>query len=73
MKTNKPDGEKVFLNVCSAEQVCMHCTDCNTKIPSPPSVSDDQLTEALLTMNPAAYKVPMSVGPGHAEVDNSAF
>lgn len=72
IKTNKADDSKVFINLCFAEEVLL-CETCRSpgQIPSPPSISDDQLTEALLTMNSSLYRVPMSVGPGHAELDNS--
>jgi hypothetical protein len=42
------------------------------QIPSPPAVSDEDLTIALAMMDNSKYRIPMSVGPAHAETDNSA-
>eukprot|EP00048_Salpingoeca_helianthica_P017872 m.239436 g.239436 ORF g.239436 m.239436 type:complete len:239 (+) comp22547_c0_seq1:2-718(+) len=59
IKTLAEDGGKIFLNICHSD-----------KIPSPPSVSDEDLTIALASMDNTKYRVPMSVGPAHAETDN---
>ena len=59
----RPDGGKVFLNICGAHAV-----------PSPPEITDDELKERVeeaeeqnLTV---AYRVPISLGPPRLEKDN---
>lgn len=39
------------------------------KVPSPPEVSDEQLIEIVQSEDPMRFRVPMSLGEPHAEVD----
>lgn len=59
IKTSSREGGKIFMNVCHSD-----------KIPSPPALSDEDLTLAIASMDNSKYRVPMSVGPAHAETDN---
>ncbi|KAM9457102.1 PIH1 domain-containing protein 1 [Clarias gariepinus] len=56
-----PDKQKVFVNICQSADV-----------PPPPPVSHDALVELLESDDPTGYKVPMSLGEAHAEMDNSS-
>eukprot|EP00038_Savillea_parva_P014844 m.217697 g.217697 ORF g.217697 m.217697 type:complete len:339 (-) comp29241_c0_seq1:87-1103(-) len=60
LKTEASTGEKVFVNVCRSEHV-----------PAPPSVSDVEMAHALATGDNSTYRIPMSVGEPHAELDTS--
>jgi len=60
-----PEGaEKVFLNICYSE-----------KLPDPPDISEEKLVEILQVTEDAegaeGFRVPMSLGEPHAELDKS--
>ncbi|XP_060758356.1 PIH1 domain-containing protein 1 isoform X3 [Neoarius graeffei] len=55
------DKQKVFVNICQSADV-----------PPPPPISHDALLELLDSDDPAGYKVPMSLGEAHTEMDNSS-
>jgi len=60
-----PEGaEKVFLNICYSE-----------KLPDPPDISEEKLVEILQVTEEAegaeGFRVPMSLGEPHAELDKS--
>lgn len=59
MKLKNSKDEKVFINVCTSE-----------KIPAPKEVSDKELTEILQSVDATQYRVPMSLGEPHVELDN---
>lgn len=59
MKLRNSKDEKVFINVCTSE-----------KIPAPKEVSDEELVEILQSVDPTQYRVPMSLGEPHVELDN---
>lgn len=50
--------EKVFINVCHSEL-----------IPDPPQLSDHELAHAIATWDNSKYRIPMSIGEPHAELD----
>lgn len=54
------DKKKVFLNICQSQAV-----------PPPPHLSQEALVELLESEDPTSYRVPMSLGEPHTEVDNS--
>ncbi|XP_053475526.1 PIH1 domain-containing protein 1 isoform X1 [Ictalurus furcatus] len=56
-----PDQQKVFVNICQSADV-----------PPPPPISHDALVELFESDDPTVYKVPMSLGEAHAEMDNSS-
>lgn len=56
-----PDKEKVFVNICQSPAV-----------PPPPHLSKEELLELLQSEDPTAYRVPMSLGEPHTELDNSS-
>lgn len=60
LKTDAKGGEKVFINLCRSEH-----------IPPPPSVSDIEMAHALATGDNSTYRIPMSVGEPHAELDTA--
>eukprot|EP00041_Stephanoeca_diplocostata_P013601 m.238847 g.238847 ORF g.238847 m.238847 type:complete len:324 (-) comp19401_c0_seq2:103-1074(-) len=60
LKTEAENGDKVFINICRSD-----------KIPSPPAVSDEVLALAVATGDNSKYRIPMSVGDPHAEVDTA--
>ena len=59
MKLRNCQNEKVFINICTSD-----------KVPVPKDVSDQELAEILQSVDPRQYRVPMSLGEPHAEVDN---
>lgn len=59
IKTKSADGKtKIFLNMCTADH-----------IPSPKDISDQELIALLDSEDPSRFRVPMSLGEPHAEVD----
>lgn len=58
---SESDKEKVFVNICQSNSV-----------PPPPELSRDELVELLQSEDPSGYRVPMSLGEPHTEVDNSS-
>lgn len=60
-KVNTENGEKkVFVNICTSEHV-----------PNPREVSEKELAEILDSEDPLRYRVPLSLGEPHAELDKS--
>ena len=59
-KTRTNDGEKVFINVCTSETM-----------PAPKDISEEELAEILNSEDAMKYRVPLSLGEPHAEVDKS--
>nr|XP_046271536.1 PIH1 domain-containing protein 1 isoform X2 [Scatophagus argus]XP_046271537.1 PIH1 domain-containing protein 1 isoform X2 [Scatophagus argus] len=53
--------QKVFINICQSNSV-----------PPPPELSRDELVELLQSEDPSGYRVPMSLGEPHTEMDNSS-
>ncbi|XP_048765191.1 PIH1 domain-containing protein 1-like [Ostrea edulis] len=60
LKTKKENGEKVFINVCHAENV-----------PQPRDITEEDLLKLLESDDPFGFRVPMSIGEPHAEIDKS--
>lgn len=60
LKTKSTKGEKVFINICMADNV-----------PAPRDLSDEELVKVLESEDPSGYRVPMSIGEPHAEIDKS--
>lgn len=59
---SEPSKEKVFVNICQSNSV-----------PQPPELSRDELVELLQSEDPSGYRVPMSLGEPHTEMDNSTY
>lgn len=59
---SEPAKEKVFINICRSNLV-----------PPPPELSKDELVQLLQSEDPSGYRVPMSLGEPHTEVDNSMY
>lgn len=59
IKLRSSKDEKVFINVCTSD-----------KIPAPKEVSDQELVDILQSVDPTQYRVPMSLGEPHVELDN---
>uniref|UniRef100_H2MQK5 PIH1 domain-containing protein 1 n=1 Tax=Oryzias latipes TaxID=8090 RepID=H2MQK5_ORYLA len=57
----EPGKEKVFINICQSSSV-----------PPPPELSREELVDLLQSEDPSGYRVPMSLGEPHTEVDNSS-
>lgn len=57
----EPSKQKVFINICQSNSV-----------PPPPPLSRDDLVELLQSEDPSGYRVPMSLGEPHTEIDNSS-
>lgn len=59
-----PGAEKVFLNICFSE-----------KLPDPPDITEEKLVELIQVTEDAegaeGFRVPMSLGEPHAELDKS--
>ncbi|XP_062918589.1 PIH1 domain-containing protein 1 isoform X2 [Mobula hypostoma] len=60
VKTKTRSSEKIFINVCKSDE-----------IPPPPDLSEEDLVTLLESEDPSGYRIPMSLGEPHAEVDNS--
>uniref|UniRef100_A0A9L0RF23 PIH1 domain-containing protein 1 n=1 Tax=Equus caballus TaxID=9796 RepID=A0A9L0RF23_HORSE len=60
VKTNSSEG-KVFINICHSPS-----------IPPPADVTEDELLQ-MLEEDQAGFRIPMSLGEPHAELDNSDF
>ncbi|MED6252295.1 PIH1 domain-containing protein 1 [Ataeniobius toweri] len=61
VKTSSETGnEKVFINICQSNSV-----------PPPPELTREELVQLLQSEDPSGYRVPMSLGEPHTEVDNS--
>ncbi|XP_042361697.1 PIH1 domain-containing protein 1 [Plectropomus leopardus] len=58
---SEPDKQKVFVNICQSNSV-----------PLPPELSREELLELLQSEDPSGYRVPMSLGEPHTEVDNNS-
>ncbi|XP_054615404.1 PIH1 domain-containing protein 1 [Dunckerocampus dactyliophorus] len=62
VKTTSETGkQKVFVNICQSNSV-----------PPPPELSREELVELLQSEDPSGYRVPMSLGEPHTEVDNNS-
>nr|XP_020648458.1 PIH1 domain-containing protein 1 isoform X2 [Pogona vitticeps]XP_020648459.1 PIH1 domain-containing protein 1 isoform X2 [Pogona vitticeps]XP_020648460.1 PIH1 domain-containing protein 1 isoform X2 [Pogona vitticeps] len=60
LKTHTVSGEKVFVNVCRSPH-----------IPPPPDLSNEELACLIESENASDFRIPMSLGEPHAEVDKS--
>ncbi|CAG5121803.1 unnamed protein product, partial [Candidula unifasciata] len=60
MKTRTDTGEKVFINICHSEDV-----------PEPKDLSDDELLKVLESEDPTQFRIPMSIGEPHVELDKT--
>nr|XP_061829329.1 PIH1 domain-containing protein 1-like [Nerophis lumbriciformis]XP_061829330.1 PIH1 domain-containing protein 1-like [Nerophis lumbriciformis] len=58
---SEKDKQKVFVNICQSNLV-----------PPPPELSKEELVELLQSEDPSGYRVPMSLGEPHPEVDNNS-
>ncbi|XP_071368537.1 PIH1 domain-containing protein 1 [Centroberyx affinis] len=58
---SQPDQQKIFVNVCQS-----------TSVPPPPELSKEALVELLQSEDPTGYRVPMSLGEPHTELDNNS-
>ncbi|XP_070779543.1 PIH1 domain-containing protein 1 [Enoplosus armatus] len=57
----QPGKQKVFVNICQSNSV-----------PPPPELSREELEELLQSDDPSGYRVPMSLGEPHTEMDNNS-
>ena len=55
-------SQKVFLNICQTDA-----------IPAPADITDCELTDILDSDEPSSFRIPMSLGEGHDEVDKCKF
>ncbi|XP_021354061.1 PIH1 domain-containing protein 1-like [Mizuhopecten yessoensis] len=60
LKTKDAEGKKAFINVCHADNV-----------PAPKDMTDDELLKLLDSEDPFGFRIPMSLGEPHAELDKS--
>ena len=60
VKTRTESGTKVFINICTSD-----------KIGQPPDINGDELQEIIQSEDVSRFRVPMSVGPPHGEMDKS--
>ncbi|XP_077354630.1 PIH1 domain-containing protein 1 isoform X1 [Festucalex cinctus] len=59
--TSEPGKQKVFVNICQSNVV-----------PPPPELSKEKLLDLLQLEDPSGYRVPMSLGEPHTELDNNS-
>ncbi|XP_066483412.1 PIH1 domain-containing protein 1 [Tiliqua scincoides] len=62
LKTHTSSGEKVFVNICRSPH-----------IPSPPDLTNQELECLIESENASTFRIPMSLGEPHAEVDKSGL
>lgn len=60
VKTKNDSGQKIFINVCHSD-----------KVPEPRDITDEELLKLLDSEDPFSFRVPMSLGEPHAEIDKS--
>ncbi|KAM9298798.1 PIH1 domain-containing protein 1 [Gastrophryne carolinensis] len=60
IKTHTSTNGKIFINICKSND-----------IPAPPDLSEQELVAILESDDPSGYRVAMSIGEPHVEVDNS--
>lgn len=60
VKTHTEAGDKVFINICHTPEV-----------PAPENISEDALVEIWTSEDHSSFRVPMSIGEGHAEADKA--
>ncbi|XP_053307659.1 PIH1 domain-containing protein 1 [Spea bombifrons] len=60
IKTKTSKDTKIFINICKSSH-----------IPAPPDLNERELVTILESDDPSGYRVPMSIGEPHVEVDNS--
>ncbi|XP_014769704.1 PIH1 domain-containing protein 1 [Octopus bimaculoides] len=60
IKVKDEENKKVFINICQADNV-----------PKPEEISDEKLMELLDSEVPTDYRIPMSLGESHPELDKS--
>jgi hypothetical protein len=58
VKTHTEDGDKVFINICQTPE-----------LPAPDNISEDTLVRIWSSDDHSSFRVPMSIGEGHEEVD----
>lgn len=58
LKTKTDAGDKVFINVCQG-----------ANMPAPKDISDKELLRLLEAEDPSGFRIPMSLGEPHAELD----
>ena len=60
LKTTTENGEKVFVNVCSSEDVL-----------KPKEISEEELKEIWISGDATKFRIPMAIGDVHKETDKS--
>ncbi|XP_054766716.2 PIH1 domain-containing protein 1-like [Lytechinus pictus] len=60
IKTKDNSGKKVFVNLCKTREM-----------PAPQDITDSELVKLLDSDEISDYRVPLSIGEPHAEIDNS--
>merc|ERR1712226_1543755 len=60
MKCKSKTGEKVFVNLCTSDL-----------LPDPPDVGEDELVQILSSEEAPDFRMPMSIGEPHTELDNA--
>lgn len=66
------DQLKVFVNVCYSEKVVVNFY--NWKVPVARDITDEELRDILNDIeNAPTFKIPMSIGEGHVELDTCIF
>ncbi|XP_041351978.1 PIH1 domain-containing protein 1-like isoform X2 [Gigantopelta aegis] len=58
VKTGSKNKEKIFINVCTSENV-----------PEAKDLTEKELIDLLQSDDPTGFRIPMSIGEPHAEVD----
>ncbi|XP_060882660.1 PIH1 domain-containing protein 1 [Labrus mixtus] len=58
---SESDKKKIFVNICQSQSV-----------PQPPELSREELVELLQSEDPSGFRVPMSLGEPHTEIDNNS-
>ncbi|XP_068192791.1 PIH1 domain-containing protein 1 isoform X1 [Antennarius striatus] len=57
----EPGKQKVFVNICQSSSV-----------PAPGDLTREELVELLQSEDPSGYRLPMSLGEPHVEMDNKS-
>uniref|UniRef100_A0A2R5LCR6 PIH1 domain-containing protein 1 n=1 Tax=Ornithodoros turicata TaxID=34597 RepID=A0A2R5LCR6_9ACAR len=62
VKLKDKDGKKIFINLCHTPH-----------LPEPKGISDEELLKILESEDPTSYRVPLSLGLPHEELDKSGI
>jgi hypothetical protein len=58
VKTHMKNGDKVFINICQTSE-----------LPAPDDIDEATLVKIWSSDDHSSFRIPMSIGEGHEEID----